>query len=616
MSETAETYTVTPAKRRGRPRTEETVFYREGGRVKAYNPKIGAKVNTGKIPANARLYEGLAADWLNWGSDLTADGDYNTARTSPFRNRPADTYLATQLDRHVSESGAESTLLLVLQLLELLYAGLRPQDSRPVLLAGTYWTRFFASVFVREAGVDGINRMNRQPVAGKVWASVNTLPAQGSGYNYTEEAWYSVVNAVRPPLFCVRVTGSEYLERGSEAEGWCEEWPPERLAEAVLSSLRLRSPSDSCAADVKTDPEPPHASETLPETAPFAPEEPRPCEETADATPPENAGAEPEAEVRQEEAEPVEAKKTWGEYLDAEIWMKGLTTSKDLAQPVTLGKILDNIANHEVTKRLTEGCAPLAKIYQETGDKKPLNEYKRDNLRVWYASPAFADRFKGSVKSNVKGYTGLACLDFDGLESRDAAEQLRDTLFMEFPEVLFSAVSASGLGAYCLVALDFDGTDDGYRAALDCAFQLFESRGYMPDTGCCDPTRARYLSADTDSLNRPAAYEVRPVTADGDGYRVLPATLLRQCWTNGGRKKKGAGYEYLKEALERVATAPDGMKDTVMTSVMGTAARLIRNYALDPERVYAAIRKQGADYGFDERKTEDKIRRLGVRASE
>ena len=295
-----------------------------------------------------------------------------------------------------------------------------------------------------------------------------------------------------------------------------------------------------------------------------------------------------------------------------EVAVKGLTTSKDLGMPMPLAKVIQMVTDHAVTRSLTEECRKRAEIYKTTGDKKPLNEFKRDNLHVWHAAPVFAERFKGSVKANIKGYTGLACLDFDGFKSTEEAEEVRDDLFIEFPEVLFSAVSASGLGAYAIVALDFDGTEEGYRTALDAAFQMFEAKGYMPDTGCSDPTRARYISADAMPMSRPADYEVKPISAEGDGYRVLSVNMLRDCWTNSGRKRKGAGKEYLKEAIARIGSAPDGSKDTVMTSVMGTAARLIRNYGLDSEWVYGAIRKAGREYGYDERKTEDKIRRLGV----
>lgn len=589
--------------RRGRPKGDPLVLFRENGRIKAWNPRIEARVNTpGRIGVSVRVYDGLSADWVTWKSKTTRDGDYNTANRSPFRKATEEgRVLVPVLDGFFGEASGD--LRPLFERLEMLFSGTVRHAPVPLTLTGSYWVRFFAALFVREAGADGINRMNRQPVSGKVWASVNLLPPQGVGYNYTEEPWYSVVNSVRPPLFCVRVRGSEYVEKGMPESGWCEEWPPERLAAAVLASLEAVDGANSCTEAAGVEEETKEAPKSVAQSPAAAPEALPASEDTGETAPPENPIPDASAEVK---AEQPPARKTWGEFLDVPVSVKGLTTSKDLGMPTRLRRVFEMVTDHEVTRRLTAQCRALA-------DKKDRNAFKRDNMHVFYPSALFADRFKGSVKSNIAGFTGLACLDFDGMETAGKAEEARDDLFMQFREVLFSAVSASGLGVYAVVALDFDGTEDGYRTALDAAFQMFEAKGYMPDTGCADPTRARYVAADADAMCRPDAYEVVPVSASGEGYVVLPATMLRDCWTNAGRRKKGAGKEYLKEALERVATAPDGSKDTAMTSVMGTAARLIRNYGLDADWVYSAIRKAGREYGYDEKKTEDKIRRLGVR---
>lgn len=593
--------------KRGRPKGDPVILYRENGRIKAWNPRIEARVNTpGRIGVSVKVYDGLSADWTAWKAKATRDGDYNTANRSPFRRATEEGRALVQvLDAFFT--GSPSEMLSLFERLEFLFSGRPLPDLRPLALCGSYWVRFFAALFVREAGVDGINRGNRQPVSGKVWASVNVLPPQGAGYNYTEEAWYSVVNAVRPPLFCVCVRGSEYTAKGTPEDAWAEEWPPERLAAAVLGSLEGSVNENSCSEAPRPEENRREHAKSGPQSPSAAPEPVSPSEDTGEAASPENRIPDASAEVKAEQTPaPAPVRKTWGEFLDVPVSVKGLTTSKDLGMPTRLRRVFEMVTDHEVTRRLTAQCRALA-------DKKDRNAFKRDNMHVFYPSTLFADRFKGSVKSNIAGFTGLACLDFDGMETAGKAEEARDDLFMQFREVLFSAVSASGLGVYAVVALDFDGTEDGYRTALDAAFQMFEAKGYMPDTGCADPTRARYVAADADAMCRPDAYEVVPVSASGEGYVVLPATMLRDCWTNAGRRKKGAGKEYLKEALERVATAPDGSKDTAMTSVMGTAARLIRNYGLDADWVYSAIRKAGREYGYDEKKTEDKIRRLGVR---
>ena len=307
------------------------------------------------------------------------------------------------------------------------------------------------------------------------------------------------------------------------------------------------------------------------------------------------------------EAPPSNVVRTWGEIKQTMISMKGLTTSKDLQAPAPLSRILETVVSHEATARLTAECRAIA-------DKKARNEFKADNMHVFYPSCVFAGRAGGSKKENVIGYTGIAVLDFDGLKTQADAEDMRDNVFMEFPEVLFCAVSASGLGVYAVVMLDFDGTESGYKAALSACMEQFESHGFMPDAGCSDPTRARYMSSDPDALSRPDAYTPKAFAGGTEGAYILPASMLRGTWTNSGRKKKGAGKLYLEEALRRIETAPEGMKDTTLTSVMGSVARLIRNYSMDSTKVYDQVRKVASSCGYDTRKTEDKIRRLGVKS--
>ena len=585
-------------KRRGRPRKNVILYRAAGGRIKAWNPDFGCNVNMPRLTEAAKVYDGMSCDWAAWGKPSTRDGYYNAANRNPFRqpNGKPDADAAKTLADDFADC---KQMAIVLTVLAELFEGRAP--SRPTIFHGSFWMRFFAGVFIREAGEDGISRSHFGKPEGKIWASVNVLPSQGGGYNYTEESWFAVVNMVRPPVFCVRIAGDEYLTRDEAEIGG--RWTPERLAEAVLHSLWAAKGVDSCSADVP-------AAKTEPERAVLASEDvpPRPSEATD--TPP--VSSDPDAvsadspETPDAEAEkPARAGKTWGEIKHTEVWLKGLTGSKELQAPAPLAKVLETVVSHSATANLTAECRAIA-------DKKLRNEFKRDNLHVWYPSPVFGERIAGSNKGNIVGYTGLACLDFDNMPSREAAEDARDDIFMQFPEVLFCAVSAGGLGVYALVALDFDGTEDGYRASLSAAFEMFEAKGYMPDTGCIDPTRARYLSADADALSRPDAYVPKSVSAEGAGYFILPASMLRTCWTNSGRKRKGAGKAYLDEALGRIANAAEGTKDTTITSVMGTVARLIRNYGLDAEKTYDHVRRVAAEAGYDTQKTEDKIRRLGV----
>jgi hypothetical protein len=641
--------------KRGRPpkAPRNLIFYRKGRRIKGFDPEWGVDVNISEkdIRVGTKIYKSLGYDWTRWASKQSESGFYNAARTTPFLepDKQADAAKLAQLEVDYRDC---PQLRKVMHACAQLFNGERPR--KPILLHGGFWLRVIAPMFNHDAGVDGLGRYNDERPYGKVWCSVITLPTNGSGVNYTLEPWYKTVNMSFPPIFCIRIDSDDDTHHGLKIS---PDWNPEELSNAILQSLWASKGIDSCQADVsiaETTPSLPQVASDDPSTSLLPSDEapmlsgdpdglpvqedekvdhivdankmiepaPHPIPTTATIEPyriyvPEEDVQPIEPTVMTEaerqlhapiipEATPSNVTRTWGEIKQTPIWMKGLTTSRDLQAPALLSRILETIISHEATARLTAECRAIA-------DKKARNEFKADNMHVFYPSAVFAGRAGGSKKENVIGYTGIAVLDFDGLKTQADAEDMRDTIFMEFPEILFCAVSASGLGVYALVMLDFDGTEAGYKAALSAAMETFESKGYMPDTGCSDPTRARYMSSDPDALSRPDIYVPKAFAGGTEGAYILPASMLRGTWTNSGRKKKGAGRLYLEEALKRIETAPEGMKDTTLTSVMGSVARLIRNYDMNSEQVYAKVCKVADECGYDSRKTRDKVRRLGVK---
>lgn len=607
----------------GRPRKENNlILYRSGRRVKAWNTKICAEVNIREQDYrgdNLIIYSGLGYDYVNWGKRPIPGGFYNAASTTPFRPAPLNVP-ADDLARLEEDYKNNPTLQRVMDACSLLFDGRSPDKS--IIVEGAGWMRTLSSIYIREAGSTGLSRHHFEPPLGKIHATVNVAETQGTGFNFTLETWRAVIHMPHPPPFCIKIIGD-----GDAAADIPEGWEPKDLANAILHSLWSTRGVNSCDADVPkvtVEATPDADGEPLPtlppiEITPMLTSDPDAVSDDLvlepEVLPPDHRI--PEATVSREvsqvtsqvvpEATPTPTARTWGEIKATMVSLKGLTSSNELQAPAPLSKILETVVCHEATKRLTDECRAIA-------DKKARNEYKRDNMHVFYPSCVFAGRAGGSKKDNVTGYTGIACLDLDGMKTFAEAQDVRDDIFMSFPEVLFAAVSASGLGVYALVMLSFDGTEAGYRAALSGAMISFEAHGYMPDAGCVDPTRARYLSSDADALQRPDAYVPKAFTAEVDGGFILPATMLRAKWTNSGRKMKGAGKVFLEEALSRIENAPEGSKDTTITSVMGSVARLIRNYGMNSEKVYDQVRKVARDCGYCEKKTADKIRRLGVKS--
>lgn len=609
-------------RKRGRPKKDRNIIaYREGNRFKIWNVDAGVNENftPSKMSGNVPLYQGLGFDWVVWGRILTRRRLFNAAKTTPFL-KPigvADANIIRELEEAYKSNAKLKSFM---DACSELFEGRKPETSIP--LSGSYFVRVLSSLFIPEAGAEEIGRSRAERPEGKVWGSVTVLPVRGTGYNYTEKEWFYLRNASIPVVFAVKIVGDEY--ESEDTLGISEKFAPEELADAILHGLWGKKGVNSCEADVS-------ATAEATQTQAVASDDPEPSVLTPEVLPPLTSDpdavsveakdtTEHEATMMTEsthtvdepsvpvipEATPPALAATWGEIKGTQVWLKGLSSSKELQASAPLSKVLDTIVSHEVTKQLTDECRAI-------DDKKARNEFKRDNFHVLYPSAVFAGRLGGSTRENVVGYTGLACLDFDDMASMEDAENTRDDIFMEFPEVLFCAVSASGRGVYAIVPLEFDGSEAGYKAALSAAMESFECKGFMPDTGCVDATRARYMSSDPDALSRPDGYVVKPFSASVEGGFILPASMLRTCWTNSGRKRKGAGKAYLDEALRRIETAQEGMKDTTITSVMGSVARLIRNYNLEPEKTYEKVRQVAFACGYDTKKTDDKIRRLGIK---
>jgi hypothetical protein len=254
----------------GRPRKERNlVLFRQGNRIKAFNPVIGAQVNITEkdMTGNVMIYEGLGADFVAWGRKLTREGYFNTATKLPFRQPEGeiDNVVPGQLEDDFRNCKQFPRFLAACTDL---FEGRIPEDT--IVLNGVYWMRVLSHIFLREAGVEGISRMRFERPVGMIWAAVNVPPNHGRRSNYTEAAWYAVVNMLRPPVFCVKVTGAEYE---SASDRIPDSWNPSSLANAILHRLWGQKGGNSCEADVSNAdnvaPQPAVAVAT-PEAAPMA----------------------------------------------------------------------------------------------------------------------------------------------------------------------------------------------------------------------------------------------------------------------------------------------------------------------------------------------------------
>jgi hypothetical protein len=255
-------------RKRGRPRKERNIIlYRQGNRIKGFNPVIGANVNITErdLSANVTIYDGLGEDHVAWGRKLTREGYFNTATKSPFRKAEGeiDNVVPGLLEEDFRNC---KQFHRVMEACTELFEGRIPHGT--VMLSGVYWSRVLSRIFIHEAGVEGISRMRFERTCGKLWASATVLPTQGRRRNYTEWAWYSVVNMIHPPAFIVKITGAEYE---SARDRIPDSWDPSDLANAILHVLwSSKGGVNSCETVVPKAETKTREPDSTPEAAPLA----------------------------------------------------------------------------------------------------------------------------------------------------------------------------------------------------------------------------------------------------------------------------------------------------------------------------------------------------------
>ena len=597
---------------------------RRGGEIRAYNPDMRTW-HDGKLvvanhklrPGIDRIYEGVAVSWCEWKADQTAEGALNLIRKSPFLRLklPAET-----VKRHRWESEKWFPAF-KRRLLEVARGEWEPYDpaimvTSEVFLALRANLRRKASAYASY-----VRNWNVLPYSGKVLlaASVDEvflrLSHSGEGYLCPAFIWRGMALDL-PEADPEDIAFIQSILRDSTGE---RESEPEADTEPAARPMPEPTPEEPQEEpeNVHLEPESVEISdvegEETTETHGIESQMPQVAPEALETCP--DKGKPETANLRHSDAfngdtqsEDPPKKITWGDFLNKGTIWKGAITDKPVSR-TTIAEMVA-LASNDSTERIKK----ITGMLREIGDKKEANEFKSSYFAAWYPSIcAVKTLHHGATIENVASYSGLVCLDFDGCETMEAAEDLRDDLFTEFPETLFASLSAGGKGVYvlCAVELPENANGDDYARAAHAAVQHYMRHGYAAQCadigGSSGRVRARYLSCDEYALCREPEAEATLLTVDDKLF--INDALLRKSWGDPLKRTKGNGKKWVEEALQKVAQAPDGTKDNTITSVMGTLGRLIEGYGLDAEEVYQRLRETAMLAGYDMRKTEDKIRR-------
>lgn len=147
---------------------------------------------------------------------------------------------------------------------------------------------------------------------------------------------------------------------------------------------------------------------------------------------------------------------------------------------VTLDQFIQGTKNPRIEKQNIFHQIALA---EAEGNNELKARLKQENL--FYFTPAVhLDGFR--KYDNITGWTGLMVLDFDHLDSRDYSIQFKSFLFDEYPSIIASWISPSGMGVKCLVQIPVVESVDQFKSYFyGIAAELHNYQGFDPSGQNC-----------------------------------------------------------------------------------------------------------------------------------
>ena len=139
-------------------------------------------------------------------------------------------------------------------------------------------------------------------------------------------------------------------------------------------------------------------------------------------------------------------------------------------------------------------------------NKAELNNDKKRKRKLKHGLYSFTPSVmikKGYKRcyANVKNYTGLMQLDFDGIETINIAKDLKNHLFNESHMIVCVYVSPSGLGVKALLKVETPSSKDDYKAIHKAVTEEYGGISYF-DESTKNAMLPLFLSRDKDILFR------------------------------------------------------------------------------------------------------------------
>lgn len=127
---------------------------------------------------------------------------------------------------------------------------------------------------------------------------------------------------------------------------------------------------------------------------------------------------------------------------------------------------------------------------------------RRTKQKLFSFTPsAMIDIGNGRSYKNIKSFTGLMQMDFDGIEDIEKAKDIKEYIFNHWQQVVCSYLSPSGRGVKCLLNIRKPNDIEHYRAIHKAVTNEFECIGYY-DESTKNAVLPLFLSIDKDILYR------------------------------------------------------------------------------------------------------------------
>ena len=187
-----------------------------------------------------------------------------------------------------------------------------------------------------------------------------------------------------------------------------------------------------------------------------------------------------------------------------------MKTSKNVKFPYYSGNIkltkvigyvtLEDFVNaHAMPKQSTYDIMEQVKAASAAGDLALKRQLKH---KLYSFTPSvIIELGVGRKYENIKEWTSIMQLDFDGIETPEKAHELKYYLFTTYQCVICTYLSPSNKGVKCLIRITKPRDREHFRAIYKTVEKEFEQLGYF-DTATKNAMLPLFLSIDTNIISR------------------------------------------------------------------------------------------------------------------